>query len=161
MKQILKNYFKLKSYEKLVILFGILGLIPFIIGLIDLYYNYPNLMLIINIPKNYGVIIFTFLGSLYWGIIIQSKKRDNFSNKFKFFTITWSIIPSIFGIIILAINHNFSIIMLIMGFTISQIIDEICKNTLLFPKWYIILRRILSAMVISILICSYLIVTKM
>ena len=161
MKQILKKYFKLKNFEKLMILFGILGLIPFIIGLIDLYYNYPNLMLIINIPKNYGVIIFTFLGSLYWGIIIQSKKRDSFSNKLKFFTITWSIIPSIFGIIILAINHNFSIIILIFGFTISQIIDEIYNNIILFPKWYIIFRRILSSIVIIILICSYLIVTKM
>ena len=161
MKQILKNYFKLKNFEKLMILFGILGLIPFIIGLIDLYYNYPNLILIINIPKNYGVIIFTFLGSLYWGIIIQSEKRDNFSNKLKFFTITWSIIPSIFGIIILAINHSFSIIILILGFTISQIIDEIYNNIILFPKWYIIFRRILSSIVIIILICSYLIVTKM
>ena len=161
MKQILRNYFKLKKFENLMIIFGILGLIPFIIGLIDLYYNYPNLMLKINIPKNYGVIIFTFLGSLYWGIIIQSEKRDGFSNKLKFITITWSIIPAIIGIIILAINHSFSIIILILGFTISQMIDEIYNNILLFSKWYIIFRRILTSIVIIILICSYLIITKM
>ena len=161
MKQILKYYFKLKNFEKLIILFGISGLLPFIIGLIDLYYNFPILLFEINIPKNYGVIIFTFLGSIYWGIIIQSEKRDSFSNKLKFFTITWSIIPSIFGIIILAINHSFSIIILIFGFTISQIIDEIYNNIIVFPKWYIIYRRILSSIVIIILICSYLIVTKM
>ena len=161
MKQILKNYFKLKNFEKLMILFGILGLFPFIIGLADLYYNFPNLLFEINIPKNYGVIIFTFLGSLYWGIIIQSKKRDSFSNKLKFFTITWSIVPSIFGIIILSINHSFSIIILILGFTISQIVDEIYNHILLFPKWYIIFRRILSFIVIIILIFSYFIIAKM
>ena len=160
MKQILENYLKLKNFEKLIILLGILGLIPFIIGLIDLYYNYPNLMLIINIPKNYGVIIFTFLGSLYWGIIIQSKKRADLSDKLKFFTIIWSIIPSVFGIIILAINHSFSLILLTIGFTISQIIDEIYKSILFFPKWYVIFRRILSSIVIIILIYSYLIITK-
>ena len=161
MKQILKNYFKLRNFEKLIILFGISGLFPFIIGLIDLYYNFPILLFEINIPKNYGVIIFTFLGSIYWGIIIQSKKRDGFSNKFKFFTIIWSITPAIFGIIILTTNQSFSLIILTVGFAISQIIDEIYNNILSFPKWYIILRRILSFIVIIILICSYLIITKM
>ena len=161
MKRILENNYKLKNFEKLIILFGILGLIPFIIGFVDLYYNYPNLFLVINIPKNYGVIIFTFLGSFYWGIIIQSKKRDGLTNKLKLFTIIWSIIPSIFGIIILGINHSYSIIILILCFVLSQVIDEIYNNILSFPKWYIILRRILSFMVIIILICSYLIIIKM
>jgi hypothetical protein len=160
MRQILEYHLKLKNFEKLIILFGISGLIPFFIGLMDLYYNYPNLLLEINIPKNYGVIIFTFLGSIYWGIIIQSKKRDGLSNKLKFFTIIWSITPSIFGIIILTINQSFSLIILTIGFAISQIIDEFYNVILSFPKWYIVLRRILSSIVIIVLIFSYLIITK-
>ena len=161
MKQILKNYKRLENFEKLIILFGILGLIPFIIGLIDLWYNYPNLMLTVNIPKNYGVIIFTFLGSIYWGILIHSKKTDFFSNKLEIFTVIWSITPSILGLIILVINHSFSIIILSIGFVISQIIDEIYNKILFFPKWYIILRRTLTTTVIILLICSYLIITKL
>ena len=160
MKQVLECDFKLKSFEKLIIVFGVLGLFPFIIGLIDLYYNYPNLLLEINIPKNYGVIIFTFLGSIYWGIIIQSNKIDGISNKFKFFTITWSITPSIFGIIILCINQSFSLIILIVGFAISQIIDEIYNDILCFPKWYPFFRRMLTSIVIIMLMFSYLIITK-
>ena len=161
MKSILKIYLKLKGFEKLIILFGICGLIPFIIGLIDLYFNFPDLFLIINIPKNYGVIILTFLGSIYWGIIIQLKKKDGLSNKFKFFTVVWSIIPSTFGIIILSINHSFSIVILIFSFAITQMIDEIYNNILLFPEWYITFRRTLTSLVIAILILSYLIITKL
>ncbi len=161
MKNILKNYIKLKNSFKLVVLFGFLGLIPFIIGLIDLWYNYPNLKLVINIPKNYGVIIFTFLGSIYWGIIIQSKNRNHFTNRLEIFTIIWSIIPATCGILILAIEHNISIIILSVGFVIAQIVDEIYNKILSFPKWYMSLRRILSSMVIIILICSYLIITKL
>ena len=81
MNKVIKQYLQLENFEKLIIIFGISGLIPFMIGLIDLWYNYPNLMLIINIPKSYGVIIFTFLGSLYWGIVIQSKKNILFQIK--------------------------------------------------------------------------------
>ena len=136
MKSVLKNYVKLKKSDRLMISFGILGLFPFIIGLIDLWYNHPNLMFVINIPKNYGVIIFTFLGSIYWGIIIQSKERDQFSNKLELFTIIWSIIPPACGILILAIEHSISIILLSTGFVILQIIDEIYKNILFFPQWY-------------------------
>lgn len=161
MKRILKTFLQLENFEKLIILFGILGLIPFLIGLIDLWYNYPDLMLKINIPKNYGVIIITFLGSLYWGIILQSKKRNGFSKKFKVLTIMWSITPSILGIMTLAINHSLSLIILSASFLISQIIDEIYNKILSFPKWYIILRRALSSMVIVILISSYLIITKL
>jgi hypothetical protein len=161
MNKVIKQYLQLENFEKLIIIFGISGLIPFMIGLIDLWYNYPNLMLIINIPKNYGVIIFTFLGSLYWGIIIQSKKIDHLSKKIKILTVMWSITPSILGIIILAINHSLSIIILSAGFAISQIIDEIYNDILFFPKWYIILRRALSSIVITILISSYLIITKL
>ena len=160
MKQIFKSYLRLRYFEKLIILFGILGLIPFIIGLIDLWYNYPNLVFEINIPKNYGVIIFTFLGSVYWGIMIEPKKTVQFSSKLKTLTIIYSISPSILGIIILAIQHNISMIILSIGFVISQIIDEFYNHILSLPRWYIILRRTLSSIVIIILICSYLIITK-
>ena len=160
MNKVKKQHLQLENFEKLIIIFGISGLIPFMIGLIDLWYNYPNLMLIINIPKSYGVIIFTFLGSLYWGIVIQSKKRYSFSNKINILTIIWSITPPILGIIILAMSHSLSLIILTTGFVISQIIDEIYNGILFFPKWYIVFRRILSSIVIIILIFSYLIITK-
>ena len=149
-----------ENLKKFIIFISFLGLVPFIFGYFDLWYNYPNLMFKINIPKNYGVIIFTFLGSLYWGLIIQNKGSNHFSCKLKILTIIWSITPSIIGINILSINSNLSIIILTIGFFISQIIDELYINLFGFPKWYINLRRILTLIVTIILICSYLIITR-
>ena len=64
MKNILENYSKFKNYEKLIILFGFFGLTPFIVGLIDTWFNYPNLLFTINLTKNYGVIIVIHNGAL-------------------------------------------------------------------------------------------------
>jgi hypothetical protein len=160
MKNILENYSKFKNYEKLIILFGFFGLTPFIVGLIDTWFNYPNLLFTINLTKNYGVIILTFLGSVYWGIILESEKTTNYSSRLKIFTLIWSITPALFGIIILSLEQNFSIIILSIGFLVSQLIDEIYKDILFFPKWYIYLRRALSFIVIVVLIFSYLIIAN-
>ena len=102
----------------------------------------------------------TFLGSVYWGIILESEKTTNYSSRFKIFTLIWSITPALFGIIILSLEQNFSILILSIGFMISQLIDEIYKDILFFPKWYIYLRRALSFIVIVVLIFSYLIIAN-
>ena len=160
MKNILENYSKFKNYEKLIILFGFFGLTPFIVGLIDTWLNYPNLLFTVNLTKNYGVIILTFLGSVYWGMILESEKNTNYSSRFKIFTLIWSITPAFFVIIILSLEQNFSILILSIGFMVSQLIDEIYKDILFFPKWYIYLRRSLSFIVIVVLIFSYLIIAN-
>ena len=152
-------YFKL-SLKKTMIILGILGLTPFIFGLLDILFNKQNLFFLINIPKNYGVIILTFLGSYYWGIILSDKNNANLSNNVKILTVIWSIFPSIIGIIVLCIESYFSLIILSMGYLICHIVDEIYNTLSLFPKWYINLRRSLSSIVIGILSITYLIVSK-
>ena len=71
----MKNFFKLNinltSLELKLIIIGFLGLTPFIFGLIDLIINKSNYFFLINIPKVYGIIIFTFLGGIYWGMILN------------------------------------------------------------------------------------------
>ena len=160
MKHLINNFNKLTNQEKTMFFLGILGLFPFIIGLLDLWLYEKNLFIPLNIPKYYGVIILTFLGSIYWGIILnQNKNLDNkFSNQFNFFMLIWSITPALFGMVILLINKEISLIILSFGFLICQIIDEIYNKFLLFPNWYIFLRRLLSLTVITILIACYLII---
>ena len=132
MRENLKKFYSLRKFEKLIILFGFLGLLPFIVGLIDLWTNYPRLYFLINLPKNYAVIILTFLGAVYWGIILNSRDRKTLSERFKILTIIWSIIPSLFGIIILTIEHKISLIILSLGYFFLHIIDEIYNNFLFF-----------------------------
>ena len=157
MQKLVNIYHSINYHEKIMILISFMGMIPFIIGLLDLWFNQENLIFSINFVKYYGVIILTFLGSIYWGIILNQNKTITFSNQFKILIIIWSITPAFGGTLILLIDKDISLIILSIGYLICQIIDEIYNKFLFFPNWYILLRRLLSFNVITILVSCYLI----
>ncbi len=158
MRKIINKNNLLDKSEKLFIIIGLLGLLPFIIGLLDLLINKNNLFFVVHLPKYYGSIILTFLGAIYWGAILNLAKKSYVSDRIKFFIIIWSVIPSILAITILAITNNFSLLLLSMGFLLCQLIDEIYNKYLSFPSWYLHLRRVLTLFVVVILIYSYFII---
>ena len=145
----------LNKSEKLFIFIGLLGLFPFFIGLLDLLINKNNLFFVVNLPKYYGSIILTFLGAIYWGSILNLARENLVAEQIKFCIIIWSVAPSILAIIILTMKSNFSLLLLSMGFLLCQLVDEICYKFLLFPSWYLPLRRTLTLFVVLILIYSY------
>ena len=156
---IFSNYFQFSNLNsKLIILLSILGLLPFFFGLIDLLINKNNLFFVINLPKYYGSIILTFLGSVYWGIILDDTHKNLLSEKFKTYIICWSIMPSLWSGLILIFTHNISIIILALCYLIIQFVDEFIIRYLKFPIWYLFLRRSLTIVVIFILIFSYFLV---
>ena len=145
----------LNKSEKLFIFIGILGLFPFFIGLLDLLINKNNLFFVVHLPKYYGSIILTFLGAIYWGSILNLARKSLVPEQIKFCIIIWSVTPSILAITILTMKSNFSLLLLSMSFLLCQLVDEICYKFLLFPSWYLPLRRTLTLFVVLILIYSY------
>ena len=160
MKTIIKEKSLLNKSEKLFIFIGMLGLFPFIIGLFDLFFNKSHLFFTINLPKYYGSIILTFLGAIYWGIILNITPKSFIPEQIKCYIIIWSILPSILGIIILSTKSNISLLILFMSFLLCQLVDEICNKYLFFPKWYLPMRRILTLIVVIVLLCSYFIINS-
>ena len=158
MDKFISKFLMLEYSVKIMILIGILGLLPFVFGLVDLWINKNELIFKINLPKYYGAIILTFLGSKYWGIILNLHSIKKISNELKVGIIIWSILPSILALTVLIIQSSFSIIILALGFISCQIIDELLYNKITFPHWYIILRRILTLIVVIILICTFIII---
>ena len=155
------NYFYFKNHNsKLIILLSVLGLLPFFFGLIDLLLNKDNLFFVINLPKYYGSIILTFLGAVYWGIILIDSHKYLIPEKVKTFIICWSIIPSLWSGLILIFSNNITIIILALCFFIVQFVDEFIIKYFKFPIWYLFLRRALTMFVTSILIFSYFLVRK-
>ena len=153
------NYFYFKNHNsKLIMLLGILGLMPFIFGLIDLLLNRDDLFFVINLPKYYGSIILTFLGAVYWGMILNDSQKNLISYKIKTYIIFWSVIPSLWSGLILIFSHNITIIILALCYLIVQFVDEIIIKYFKFPIWYLFLRRSLTIIVIFILIFSYFLV---
>ena len=145
----------LHKSEKLFIFLGLLGLFPFFIGLLDLLINKNNLFFVVHLPKYYGSIILTFLGAIYWGYILNLVTKSLVPEQIKFCIIIWSVLPSILAISILTMKSDFSLLLLSMGFLLCQLVDEICYKFLLFPSWYLPLRRTLTLFVVLILIYSY------
>ena len=156
--KIIKNENMTDKSEKLFIIISILGLLPFIIGLLDLLINKNDLFFLVNLPKYYGSIIFAFLGAIYWGAMLNLPPQTLIPEKMKFFIVIWSVVPSIMGITVLSIKSNFSLLMLSLGFLLCQLVDEIFNKYLSFPNWYLPLRRILTLIVVIILICSFFII---
>lgn len=145
----------LNKSEKLFIFVGLFGLFPFFIGLLDLLINKNNLFFVVHLPKYYGSIILTFLGAIYWGSILNLVRKSFVPEQIKFCIIIWSVTPSILAITILTMKSNFSLLLLSMSFLLCQLVDEICYKFLLFPSWYLPLRRTLTLFVVLILIYSY------
>ena len=158
MNKFISKFLILEYSVKIMILIGILGLLPFTFGFVDLWINKDELIFKINLPKYYGAIILTFLGSKYWGIILKLNAIKKISNELKVGIIIWSILPSIMAITVLIIQNSFSIIILALGFIFCQIVDEFLNKKISFPHWYIILRRILTLIVLIILICTFIII---
>lgn len=158
MDKFISKFLMLEYSVKIMILIGILGLLPFVLGLVDLWINKNELIFKINLPKYYGAIILTFLGSKYWGIILNLNNIKKISNQLKVSIVIWSILPSIIAITVLIIQSSVSIIILALGFLSCQIVDELLYNKIDFPYWYIILRRILTLIVLIILICTFIII---
>ena len=153
------NYFYFQNRNsKLIILLSILGLLPFFFGLIDLLLNKNNLFFVINLPKYYGSIILTFLGAVYWGIILNDSHKNLIPDKVKTYIICWSIVPSLWSNLILIFNHNITIIVLAICYIIVQFVDEFVIKYFKFPIWYLFLRRLLTIIVIIILLFSYFLV---
>ena len=153
------NQFYFKNLNsKLIIFLSILGLLPFFFGLIDLLLNKDNLFFIINLPKYYGSVILTFLGAVYWGIILNDNRENLITEKVKIYIICWSIIPSLWSCLILIFNNNITIIILAICYIIVQFVDEFVIKYFKFPIWYLFLRRLLTTIVILILIFSYFLV---
>ena len=145
----------LNKSEKLFIFVGLFGLFPFFIGLLDLLINKNNFFFVVHLPKYYGSIILTFLGAIYWGSILNLVRKSFVPEQIKLCIIIWSVTPSILAITILTMKSNFSLLLLSMSFLLCQLVDEICYKFLLFPSWYLPLRRTLTLFVVLILIYSY------
>jgi len=154
----LKYFYSKNLTSKLIIILGFLGLLPFIFGLIDIWINKENLFFFINLTKYYGSIILTFLGAVYWGIIINDNFKNLLCNKIKTYIILWSIVPSFCAILILIFNHNITIIILALCFIFVQIVDELVIKYFKFPVWYLLLRRMLTIVVVFILLFTYLLI---
>ena len=98
-----------------------------------------------QIAVAYGAVILSFLGGIRWGDAVAKDAAA---------TLFVSVLPSLAGFAALLINNFNGAMILITGFALQTVWDFIAPGTL--PKWFIILRMLVSAIVIACLMITLL-----
>ena len=143
-----------KKNKYILIIIGLLGLIPYglpiieKIGLVDFFE-----IKILDLTIWYGITILCFLSGIYWGLSINISIKKN--SKLNYILPALSIIPFMLGIIAVIVSNYLNIIFLVIGFLICQILDEILFKYKIYFNWYILLRRFLTVVVVTLMIYYY------
>lgn len=94
-----------------------------------------------QIAVAYGAVILSFLGGIRWGDAISKGKAA---------TLCLSVVPSLAGFFSLLINNYNATMLLIIAFASQASWDFFSPGTL--PNWFIRLRMIISAIVVTCLL---------
>ena len=143
-----------KKNKYILIIIGLLGLIPYGLpimeknGIVDFFE-----IKILDLTIWYGITILCFLSGIYWGLSINNNIKDN--RKFNYLLTASSIIPFVFALLAVIVSNYLNIIFLVIGFLICQILDEILFKQKIYFNWYILLRRFLTVVVVTLMIYYY------
>ena len=143
-----------KKNKYIITIIGLLGLIPYglpimeKIGLVDFFE-----IKILDLTIWYGITILCFLSGIYWGLSINISIKNN--SKLNYTLPALSIIPFMFAVIAVIVSNYLNIIFLVVGFLICQILDEILFKLKVYFNWYILVRRFLTVVVVTLMIYYY------
>ena len=143
-----------KKNKYIITIIGLLGLIPYGFpimeknGLIDFFE-----IKTIDLTIWYGITILCFLSGIYWGLSINILIKSN--PRLNYLLPALSIIPFMFAVIAVIVSNYLNIIFLVVGFLICQILDEILFKHKVYFSWYILLRRFLTVVVVTLMIYYY------
>ena len=143
-----------KKNKYIITIIGLLGLIPYGLpimeknGLVDFFE-----IKTIDLTIWYGITILCFLSGVYWGLSINISIKNN--SKLNYLLPALSIIPFMFAILAVIVSNYLNIIFLVVGFLICQILDEILFRYKIYLNWYILLRRFLTVVVVTLMIYYY------
>ena len=143
-----------KKNKYIITIIGLLGLIPYGLpimeknGLVDFFE-----IKTIDLTIWYGITILCFLSGVYWGLSINIRIKNN--SKLNYLLPALSIIPFMFAIIAVIVSNYLNIIFLFVGFLICQILDEVLFQYKVYLNWYILLRRFLTVVVVTLMIYYY------
>ena len=143
-----------KKNKYILIIIGLLGLIPYGLpimeknGLEDFFE-----IKILDLTIWYGITILCFLSGIYWGLSINILIKSN--PRLNYLLPALSIIPFMFAVIAVIVSNYLNIIFLVVGFLICQILDEILFKHKVYFSWYILLRRFLTVVVVTLMIYYY------
>ena len=143
-----------KKNKYIITIIGLLGLIPYGLPIMEKndlvdFFEIKT----IDLTIWYGITILCFLSGVYWGLSINILIKND--SKLNYLLPAFSIIPFMFAIIAVIVSNYLNIIFLVVGFLICQILDEFLFKNKIYLNWYILLRRFLTVVVVTLMIYYY------
>ena len=140
--------------SKMPKLLGYLGLLPFIVPTVFLFFDDSHLDMWRHFLLSYGAVILSFVGALHWSFAMLLHELPINKQRWSFF---WSVIPSLVAWMSLSIPKFYGFILLTAFFAIALIRDKQLSDKVELPAWYTPLRRNLTIVAMTcLLIATYL-----
>ncbi|MBV7300310.1 DUF3429 domain-containing protein [Enterovibrio paralichthyis] len=130
--------------KKTALIYGCLGLIPFIAFgvLLPLWPDdwHHGLLYAFN---NYSAMILAFLSGAVWGMTISGAKPDKSTNG-----LTVGIVFSLVAVASLMMPLPYSLYLLVVAFVVLLILEVVLMFKGIYPFWYTLMRAALTAVVV-------------
>ena len=135
-------------------LLGYLGLLPFIVPTVFLFFDDSHLDMWRHFLLSYGAVILSFVGALHWSFAMLLHELPINKQRWSFF---WSVVPSLVAWVSLSIPKFYGFILLTVFFAIALIRDKQLSDKAELPAWYTPLRRNLTIVAMTcLLVAAYL-----
>jgi hypothetical protein len=127
---------------------GLAGTVPFVVGALGSWTLPGDIAdAMRQATLAYAAITLSFVGAAHWGMAL-ARAADGRSEEISFQRLGWSAAPAIVGWVAQFMIPFPALIMLILAFWIAFLVDVRAVAAGLFPRWYLKLRRLLTALVV-------------
>ena len=142
------------------LLLGILGLVPFAVcGLGALANAPPNDLRALLALVAYGAVILAFLGGVHWGFALDADTAA--PSDVQRGRLGLGVLPSLIGWVALLIAllgfERIALILLVVGFALTTVVEARASRAGFMPKGYMGLRWVLSSVVVVILVTVWMV----
>ena len=127
---------------------GLAGVAPFLLAAIGAWTLPGDLAdAMRQATRAYAAVILSFVGATHWGMAL-ARAADGRSEEISFQRLGWSVAPAIVGCVAQFMVPLPALILLILAFWIAFLVDVRAVAAGLFPRWYVRLRQLLTALVV-------------
>ncbi|MBI3507077.1 MAG: DUF3429 domain-containing protein [Proteobacteria bacterium] len=121
---------------------GLAGLVPFY-GAVAVLWAGKGDGAALSALLSYSAVILSFLGAVHWGRALASPELQDWP------VLGWSVAPALIGWLAAEwMEATPAILLLIVAFWASFVVDRRAVADGRFPRWYLALRKLLSALVV-------------
>jgi Protein of unknown function (DUF3429) len=130
-------------------LLGLVGLLPFIAPVALAALGKPDYL---HYQRNYAACIVTFLGAIYWGLVLRESSANTRCNAA---LLVWGITPSLLAWVALNLSMPWQLLLLSASLMVCLAVDMVLIKQEKLPRSYLKLRGVLTAVALTCLMVGH------